>query len=62
MTKRLKGFLAAGVALLAALSLRAERQVYPVRDRMVLESLNGTWDFRFAGETDWRKCAVPGCW
>ena len=62
MTKRLKGFLAAGVALLAVLSLRAERQVYPVRDRMVLESLNGTWDFRFAGETDWRKCAVPGCW
>ncbi|MCQ2390862.1 MAG: hypothetical protein MJ240_05525 [Kiritimatiellae bacterium] len=40
----------------------AERIVYPVRDRLLLESLNGTWDFRFAGESDWRTCVVPGCW
>ena len=40
----------------------AERIVYPVRDRLLLESLNGTWDFRFAGESDWRSCVVPGCW
>ncbi len=43
-------------------AVAAERVVYPVRDRFVTESLNGTWDFRFAGESEWRKCAVPGCW
>jgi hypothetical protein len=25
-------------------------------------SLNGTWQFRFEGETGWRNIAVPGCW
>ena len=50
------------VCAFAAPPVQAERVVYPVRDRLLTESLNGTWDFRFAGETAWRKCAVPGCW
>ena len=58
----MKRLLAVIVVLFAALSLQAERLVYPVRDRMVLESLNGTWDFRFTGDASWRKCVVPGCW
>ena len=38
----------------------AQRVIHPVRDRIQVESLNGTWDFRFQGEEAWRRCRVPG--
>ena len=40
----------------------AQRVIHPVRDRIQLTSLNGTWDFRFRGEGEWRTCRVPGTW
>ena len=40
----------------------AQRVIHPVRDRIQLTSLNGTWDFRFQGEGEWRTCRVPGTW
>ncbi|MBM6992598.1 MAG: hypothetical protein I3J02_04955 [Prevotella sp.] len=38
------------------------RQYYPVRDRLEVTSLDGTWQFRLDGDNDWREIQVPGNW
>ena len=38
------------------------RQYYPVRDRLEVTSLDGTWQFRLDGSTEWRTIQVPGNW
>lgn len=38
------------------------RQYYPVRDRLEVTSLDGTWQFQLQGESTWRNIQVPGNW
>lgn len=40
---------------------RVDGLVYPVRDRIECESLNGTWDLSIDGGP-WQKAQVPGTW
>jgi len=67
--------IAAVIALVIAPTLSAgaaERIIYPVRDRLQLESLNSTWDFEFekvksnnpnnSNNQTIKKCVVPGNW
>ena len=35
---------------------------YPVRDRMEVTSLDGTWQFKLDGSAEWRTIQVPGNW
>ena len=67
MKAHLRASAVAAVAVAEAVSAYgfepdAQRVIHPVRDRIQVESLNGTWDFRFAGEETWRTCRVPGTW
>ena len=51
---------------LLTLSLQAQevnaRQYYPVRDRLEVTSLNGTWQFKLDNTSEWRTIQVPGNW
>lgn len=38
------------------------QQYYPVRDRMEVTNLDGTWMFQLEGEKDWQFIHVPGNW
>ena len=40
----------------------AETQYYPVRDRLEVTSLDGTWQFKLEGNLEWRTIQVPGNW
>ena len=40
---------------------RVDARIYPVRDRIECESLNGTWDLQI-DEGPWVKAIVPGTW
>ncbi|HEU5087520.1 MAG TPA: hypothetical protein VFT99_08750, partial [Roseiflexaceae bacterium] len=33
-----------------------------VKNMTTVQSLAGTWQFRFDDEDTWRELAVPGCW
>ena len=46
---------------LSAFAVTAQ-QYYPVRDRMEVTSLDGTWQFRLENESEWRMLRVPGNW
>lgn len=50
------------VAALSAIDYPHEIQAHPVRDRLLLSSLNGTWDVSFAGRPEPATCRVPGNW
>ncbi len=41
---------------------KATRQYYPVRDRINVTSLDGTWQFKLDKDTEWRTIQVPGNW
>lgn len=43
-------------------SLVRAQQYFPVRDRMDVTSLDGTWQFKFQDASDWRTIQVPGNW
>ena len=43
----------------AALAGRVDARIYPVRDRIECESLNGTWDLQI-DDGPWVKAIVPG--
>ena len=51
---------------LLTLSLQAQevnaRQYYPVRDRLEVTSLDGTWQFKLDNTSEWRTIQVPGNW
>ena len=47
--------------LWAALGVVAQ-QYYPVRDRLEVTNLDGTWQFQLQGDADWRTIQVPGNW
>ena len=49
------------LALLLNLALNAQTY-YPVRDRMEVTSLDGTWQFLLKGDNQWRTIQVPGNW
>ena len=38
------------------------QQYYPVRDRLEVVNLDGTWQFQLEGEQGWRTIQVPGNW
>lgn len=38
------------------------QQYYPVRDRLEVTSLDGTWQFRLQESTEWSAIRVPGNW
>jgi len=40
----------------------SQKQYYPVRDRLEVTSLDGTWDFKLEGDGQWRYIQVPGSW
>ena len=35
---------------------------YPVRDRLEVTSLDGTWQFQLGNASEWRTIEVPGNW
>ena len=49
------------IGLLSFLAGYAQ-QYYPVRDRLEVTSLDGTWQFQLQGESNWRTIQVPGNW
>ena len=45
------------------LTLMSSAQTYyPVRDRLEVTSLDGTWQFLLKGDSQWRTIQVPGNW
>ena len=49
------------LALLLNLALKAQTY-YPVRDRLEVTSLDGTWQFQLQGDSQWWNIQVPGNW
>ena len=50
------------VVMTIAVEAKNNKQYYPVRNRMDVTSLDGTWQFKLDGDTDWRYLKVPGNW
>ena len=67
MTTRMKRMIRAiclALALMLPMKLVAangDEKVYPVRDRLEVVSLDGTWDFKYM-DGDWTYIEVPGNW
>lgn len=40
----------------------SEKKYYPIRDRLYVTSLDGTWQFCLEGTNEWRPIRVPGNW
>ena len=49
------------LVLMLSLALNAQTY-YPVRDRLEVTSLDGTWQFQLKGDNQWRTIQVPGNW
>ena len=53
------------LAVMTAIAMEAkqtDKQYFPVRNRLDVTSLDGTWQFKLDGDTDWRYLKVPGNW